>query len=99
MSVAPHLTELDHRKRLAIQQEDYDSAKIIKQEIERIRAATFQQLPGAPRSAPALAPAQAMVPPNLFEEVKGPAMQTTPNPRAFDPSPQENEGGPSPFLY
>jgi len=40
-SVGVHLQELNERKMLAIQSEDYDAAKIIKMEIQKLQAAAF----------------------------------------------------------
>jgi len=36
-SISTHISQLEERKRIAIQNEDYDAAKIIKIEIEKMK--------------------------------------------------------------
>lgn len=40
-AVGVHITQLEERKRLATNNEDYDAAKVIKNEIDKLRQAAF----------------------------------------------------------
>jgi centrosomal protein CEP104 len=51
-SVAGRLAELETRKAIAVAGEDYDAAKAIKAEIDRVRAAAGAPSGGQPESSP-----------------------------------------------
>ena len=40
-SIGMHVSQLEERKRLASMNEDYDAAKIIKQEIDKLKMAAY----------------------------------------------------------